>query len=231
MNRRWAGLCPSGRRWGEAFLVAALLAASFAAMPAAASDDGAAPLVVPYDVQVALPQISWEVYEGDAAEAINAALRAKATSLVQELAAFGNVTGEYTVQLQEAGIISVSFLYSAYYFPQAHPTHLMGAVTADLESGAVYSLADLFADDRYIEVVSRAVARGIAEQDIPTLIEFEGIAPDQEFFLTPEGLVVYFQLYELAPYAWGFPQFTVAYEELLPIAKEDGPIARLAGRR
>ena len=47
--------------------------------------------------------------------------------------------------------------------------------------------------------------------------------------MTPDGLVVFFQLYELAPYAWGFPQFKVPYEELLPIAKEGGPIARLAG--
>jgi len=212
--------------WGLALAVLVGLQGSH---PAAASDGGGAPWLVPVDVQVTLPQIDWWVHDSEGTANVNAALRAKAAALIEELAEVGNVWGEHTVQLAQAGIVSVSFHYSAYREPMAHPAHLMGAVTADLQTGTVYSLAELFVDDRYVDLLSQAVAKGIAAQDIPTLIEFEGINPDQEYYLTPDGLVVFFQLYELAPYAWGFPQFQVPYEELLPIAREGGPILRLAG--
>lgn len=199
--------------------------------PALASDDGAPPLIMPTEVQVVLPQIDWWYYDGEGAEEVNRALRAEALYLVNALADFGHVFGEYTLHLEQDGLISVSMLYSAYREYQAHPTHLMGSVTADVKTGTVYTLADLFVDDRYIGILSEAVARGVVEQDIPTLVDFETIDPDQWFYMTPDALVIYFQVYELAPYAWGFPQFDVPYEELLPIAKPDGPIARVAGTR
>jgi len=212
-------------------LVGALVTALLWAVPAGASDGGAPSLIMRTHVDVGLPQIDWWVYEGEGVDAINRALRATAAELIEYLAGMGHVFGEYTLRLEQDGLISVSMLYSAYREPMAHPMHQMASVTADVTTGTVYTLADLFVDDRYIDVLSAAVARGIAEQDIPTLIEFERIAPDQDFYLTPDALVVYFQVYDLAPYAWGFPQFEVPYRDLLSIAKPGGPIARLAGAR
>ena len=211
-------------------LLGALLAAMLLALPAGASGDGAPSLIMRAHVDVGLPQIDGWAYEGEGVDAVNRALRATAAALIEGLAEVGDVFGEYTLHLEQDGLISVSMLYSAYREPMAHPAHLMASVTADVTTGTVYTLADLFVDDGYIDVLSAAVARGIVEQGIPTLIEFERIAPDQDFYLTPDALVIYFQQYDLAPYAWGFPQFDVPYRELLPIAKPDGPIARLAAR-
>ena len=37
-------------------------------------------------------------------------------------------------------------------------------------------------------------------------------SPDN-FYLTPEGIVIYFQQYDLAPYSNGIIEFTIPYEE------------------
>jgi len=33
----------------------------------------------------------------------------------------------------------------------------------------------------------------------------------KSFYLVPDGIVIYFQQYEIAPYASGIPQFTIPY--------------------
>ena len=131
------------------------------------------------------------------------------------------------MHVDEDDLLSVTMQYSAYHEPMAHPMHWRRSVTANLRTGEIYTLADLFESDDYVEVFSRFVAQQIEEDDAPTLVDFETIAPDQDFYLTKDAVVLYFQLYELYPYAWGFPEFAIPYSEIRSIIKEGGPISEL----
>lgn len=193
------------------------------------TSDGAAPLpLITQQWTVSMPGIDvLEAPYGEGAERINQAIRERARALIAELASMGDVSGDYRVHLDQAGVVSVTLQYSGYGAYMAHPMHVRASITADAATGTVYSLADLFRDDGYIDVISQEVLRGLEEWDLPTVTEFEKIAPDQPFYLTPTSLVVYFQLYELLPYAAGFPEFEIPYAHIADMAADDGPIARL----
>lgn len=167
---------------------------------------------------------------GDGAEAVNQAIRRGALALVAELMPTGHISGDYQVHLNESGLLSITLQYSGFGAYMAHPMHVRTSITADVATGTVYSLADLFRDDRYIDTLSEAVARSLEEWDLPTVTDFEKISPDQPFYLTPTSLVIYFQLYELLPYAAGFPEFEVPYADVADMVAEDGPIMKLMAR-
>lgn len=199
--------------------------------------DSFQPEIAPLEIDVALPQI--DVYaigrrhgfriDLEGAEAVNKVLRERALGLIGELLWFGNLSGGYRVHVETPGLISVTMEYSGFQMPMAHPMHLRASVTANPATGQVYELADLFVDEQYVEVLSDPVARCIAEQGLVPLVPFAGISPEQEFYLTEESLVLYYQLYELAPYAWGFPEFEIPLASLREIARPDGPIGLLLG--
>lgn len=68
----------------------------------------------------------------------------------------------------------------------------------------------------------------IKERDIPLINEFTAIRPNQDFYVADKTIVIYFQLYELTPYVYGFPMFPVSLYELQEIIDEKGPLGRLA---
>ncbi|MEG0857864.1 MAG: RsiV family protein [Terrisporobacter sp.] len=45
---------------------------------------------------------------------------------------------------------------------------------------------------------------------------FKGIDENQTFYLNKNGIVIYFSLYEIAPYYVGIPKFIIPYEDLEP---------------
>lgn len=183
-----------------------------------------------FAIEVSLPQLDlFELESDEAAIAVNNAIHESAMEMIRDLALVGNVWGGYEVHLDRDDVLSVTIFYSGYTPPMAHPISLRASVTADPRTGRVYSLADLFEDERYIDILSEAVALDIEEQELPLLAGFDKIAPDQDFYLTERHLVLYYQLYELAPYAWGFPEFEIPLESLRGVAKEEGPIAVLLG--
>ena len=175
-------------------------------------------------IEVTLPHVDGWMYDFAGAEEVNRRIQREATAIIADLAAVGDVFGEYEVHVDRGGVLSVTLQYSAYHQYMAHPMHVRASVTGNLHTGEVYSLADLFSGDEYVEVLSRFVKAEIEKNGAPTLAEFERIAPDQDFYLTGDALVLYFQLYELYPYAWGFPEFVIPYEAIAGILKEGGPV-------
>lgn len=104
----------------------------------------------------------------------------------------------------------------------------MKSLTFDSMTGRLYRLQDLFRPDSdYIGVLSRLVHQQIKERDIEVLNGFATISPDQDFYLADKSLVLYFQLYEITAYYFGFPMFPISVYEIEDILAEDGPLARL----
>lgn len=194
-------------------------------------------LTQPVKIEVELPQVDivriWhdETWDLTTVGAVNEAIRDKALAMILALAPLGNVDGGFETHVDRPDLLSVTMHYAGFLPPMAHPVHLRASVTANPKTGRVYSLSDLFVDESYVDVLSEVVALEIEAQELPLLVTFEKIAPDQDFYLTESHLVLYFQHYELVPYAWGFPEFRVPLASLKSIAKEDGPIAALLGAK
>ncbi|MBC9784366.1 DUF4163 domain-containing protein [Heliobacterium chlorum] len=119
----------------------------------------------------------------------------------------------YEVKYNQNGLIS--FFFRDYiYSGGAHGMTYASSLTLNTTTGKVYSLPDLFQDDSYVPIINRTVSQYFTEQIHEPLSGFTSIPRDQNFYLSPEGLVVYFQLYEYTPYAYGFPEVVIPYTDL-----------------
>ncbi|CAM4401147.1 DUF3298 and DUF4163 domain-containing protein [Paenibacillus tarimensis] len=139
------------------------------------------------------------------------------------------VTGHFEIKTNERGILSLMLTNYTFSPPAAHGYTIARSLTFDTQTGRLYTLQDLFKPESdYVRVLSAEVAAQIKQRDIPVLQEFTSIRPDQDYYLADKALVIYFPLYEITPYAAGFPMFPISVYVLLPIAAEQGPLDTLA---
>ena len=139
-----------------------------------------------------------------------------------------SITARYQVPLTMQGLLSIRLENYAYTPPAAHGITIVRSLTFDLNTGAVYKFSDLFnPDSSYKEALNQIIEKQIEKRQIPLINEFEGISDKQEYYLTPNSLVIYYQLYELAPYVYGIVEFPIAYSEIKDYINPAGPIARL----
>lgn len=181
-------------------------------------------------VDVVYPQVTG-LANPAAQSAINLQIITELTRLMQELG-YGNaslveMTGYYEVKTNERGVLSL--LLVVYSFTGgAHGLTIAKGLTFDIHTGQRYRLADLFKpDSNYRNVLSGMIGEMITEWEVPVLEPFESISSDQDFYLADHSLTVFFQLYELTPYVYGFPYFPIPLKSLESIIKEPGPAAAL----
>lgn len=137
------------------------------------------------------------------------------------------VTGTYEIKTNERGILSLSVINYA-FAGGAHGMTIIKSLTFDVQTGKMYELKDLFKPDSdYVKRLSDIVQRQIIERNIPLLVEFKGIRPDQDYYIADKALVIYFQLYELAAYVFGFLYFPISVYQIQDIIDEDGPLGRM----
>ncbi|MFZ5986513.1 MAG: DUF3298 domain-containing protein [Bacillota bacterium] len=138
-----------------------------------------------------------------------------------------NVTmqGWYEIKTNERGVLSLSLGNYTFAYPAAHGLTIIKSLTFDINTGKVYELEDLFkSESDYVKVLSDIIKTQIKQRDIPILGEFEGIRPDQDYYIADKALVVYFQLYEITPYAYGFPYFPISVYDIQNIVREGSPL-------
>jgi hypothetical protein len=91
-------------------------------------------------------------------------------------------------------------------------------------------LGELFKpDSNYVQRLSAIIQRQITERKIQLLEPFQGIRPDQDYYIADKSLVIYFQLYEITPYYYGFPYFPISVYEIQDLIREDGPLGKVLG--
>ncbi len=102
------------------------------------------------------------------------------------------------------------------------------SLTMDTATGENYQLHQLFVPgNAYMDIINAEIERQIKVRDIPLLDGFKGIAPNQDYYVSDQVLVIYFQLYELSPYVAGFPYFPIPLYMLTNVIPEDGLLSRL----
>jgi|GEM_PF-124595 len=135
---------------------------------------------------------------------------------------------DYDVMTNKEGIVSI--LNNSYMYMQgaAHGMSMRSAINMDMSDGKLYALKDLFkAGADYKGRLDKVVKKKLAEDNIPLLREFEGINDKQEYYLMDSELVIYYQLYDYTPYAYGFLEFYIPYESISDIIDRNGPIGKI----
>ncbi|MRH41184.1 DUF3298 domain-containing protein [Aquibacillus halophilus] len=103
------------------------------------------------------------------------------------------------------------------------------SLTFDLQNRTRVELKDLFRpESNYINRISTLIRAQIEQRDIQLLGTFTSIEPNQDFYIADKALVIYFELYEITPYVFGFPMFPISVYGLHDIIDEDGPLGRMA---
>lgn len=110
----------------------------------------------------------------------------------------------------------ISFYIDYYTFlGGAHGMSVKKGYSLDKKLGKVLKLNDLFAENYdYKTVINDFIYKEIETKKALFFDEdFKGINPDTEFYIEDNCIVIYFQLYEIAPYSTGFPTFKIPLEK------------------
>ncbi|WP_258525698.1 WG repeat-containing protein [Paenibacillus sp. YN15] len=138
-------------------------------------------------------------------------------------------TGDFQVVFYRGRLLQLLLEGYDYPFGAAHGMPSRVYPPIDLGTGRFYELKDLFKPDSdYLKVLSAIVKKQIASGAYPYVWpdNYKGISADQLFYVTENDLHLLFAPYEIAPYAAGFPEFTVPFTELDPILDKNGAFWR-----
>lgn len=172
------------------------------------------------------------VYNQAAQLEINKSLQIAVSELVGDHGSLedprAEMKGWFELKTNEKGVLSLS-LFNYAYTGGTHGVTLQHSYTFDIVSGKSYSLADLFKPgSAYVKYLSDLVRAQIESRQIATLEPFRTILPNQPFYIADRALVIYFPLFELTPYAFGFPYFPISVYDIADIINPTGPLAVMA---
>lgn len=122
------------------------------------------------------------------------------------------VHSRYILGIDNNLIIS---LYNDYYeyLGGAHGITIRTSYTIDKEKEKLLELKDLFVQGySYSDVINKSINEEIEknpENYFNSGREFKGISENQSFYIEGDKLVIYYQLYDIAPYVFGIPEFKI----------------------
>ncbi len=122
------------------------------------------------------------------------------------------IHSRYIISEENDLIIS---LYNDYYeyLGGAHGMTTRTSYTIDKKKESLVTLKDLFVQGyNYADIINKEIKEQInknPENYFDSGNVFKGISDNQGFYIEDSNLVIYFQLYDIAPYVFGFPQFKI----------------------
>lgn len=101
----------------------------------------------------------------------------------------------------------------------AHPFNALYAVTIDTKTGSVLKLNDLFMPGISWEaslngMLKRSIDERESDSEVPLIEQFKSIDKDQGFYLSNDGLVVYWQEARYFPRYLGALEVTIKYDNI-----------------
>ena len=133
---------------------------------------------------------------------------------------------DYDIKKNSDDILSIMIIY--YKFAGgAHGDYEHVLYNIDMKNGKFISLSDLFKKNiDYKTVINEEIRKQIEElikidKQNKGVYELEGISDKQKFYIQDDNLVIYFDLYEIAPYAAGMPEFIINVNKIDHILKTE----------
>ncbi|WP_315115222.1 WG repeat-containing protein [uncultured Clostridium sp.] len=134
--------------------------------------------------------------------------------------------GDFEIEFFKKNLLVLQLTGYIYHFGAAHGMPSKNYPHIDLVSGRFYELKDLFKKDSdYVKVLSDIIGEQIKNKPEYSYVfpgTYKGIRPDQPFYVDENSLYIYFEPYEIAPYAAGFPTFKIPYNEIMNIIDTNG---------
>lgn len=122
------------------------------------------------------------------------------------------IYSKYTLTNDSKDIIS---LYNDYYefLGGAHGITIRTSYTIDKEKENFLLLKDLFISGYdYKDIINKEIRTQISKESenyFDSGSEFKGINDNQGFYIDGDNLVIYYQIYDIAPYVFGIPEFKI----------------------
>jgi len=136
----------------------------------------------------------------------------------------GSVYIEYEAQVNDNRTMSISVIYYQ-YTGGAHGNYNKETVNLDLVNEKELSLRELFdGSDDYKQVLTKEILKQMNNDKdnlFPETLKDFKASDDLKFYLTDEGIVFYFDPYEVAPYASGIVEYKISYESLKDVLNEN----------
>jgi hypothetical protein len=112
------------------------------------------------------------------------------------------------------------------YTGGAHGLYWINSYTLNTETGQIYTFPQLFADGKDgVEYVTKKILKEVSESDKEyfenaknTIVDYGG---NYNFLINGDKLVVYFPLYDIAPYVAGIRSFNFSTKELEGLLKPE----------
>lgn len=124
----------------------------------------------------------------------------------------------YKLQYAKNDIVNIIEQGYSYYKGAAHGNSTRNSIIINMKTGQIYTLESLFKKDAdYISCISNKINNEMKKSDMALIKKFVHIDKDEQFYLTNDGIMVFFPPYKYTPYAEGFVEFKITYEELKDI--------------
>jgi hypothetical protein len=135
-----------------------------------------------------------------------------------------------TITYNDHSLVSVHFEFFTYTAGAAHPFSYSKTLTYDMNTRQVVELEQLFTSGSdWMNAVSSYCINDLTAKGVYEFLE--GATPTPENYsrwsITPDGLVIYFDPYQVAAYAAGPQQVTIPYASLADYIASPGLIAHL----
>jgi hypothetical protein len=147
------------------------------------------------------------------------------------------VAGSPSIEEKNDRYISIFMGMEWYMRGAAHPAHTIDTYVYDLKEGKLVNSSDLFkADADYLAFLSSYSRSDLVAQSKKSNDGYifdqqmlaDGTAPTKENFSkvlpTKDGLIIYFDEYQVAPYAAGPQQVVIPYAKLKNLIDPDGAL-------
>ncbi|WP_211747498.1 DUF4163 domain-containing protein [Paenibacillus sp. Marseille-Q4541] len=161
----------------------------------------------------------------DAQEAINKVFKDKASAFAAEAKTKSkkrdgkveqpyDFNGSFLLTFNREGVLSI-VTDNYEYVGGAHGMTLREGFTFSLKDGKQLSINDLLHSSEGAKKKLDKMLKEKTKNDDYT-DGFNGLKTNPDFYLKEGGITVFYQQYEIAPYAAGFPTYTFNFNDLLP---------------
>ncbi|MDW8800326.1 DUF4163 domain-containing protein [Clostridium sp. A1-XYC3] len=135
-----------------------------------------------------------------------------------------SLSADYYISYNEKNILSITSTYYQ-YTGGAHGSTLMETSNVNLKTGEKIALKDLFKDGvNYKKLITEEIKKQIVSDDrfySDASAALNTISDNQSFYIAEDGIVIYYQSSEIAPYAAGIPEFKIPFSMLKDSLKLD----------
>ena len=133
---------------------------------------------------------------------------------------------DFDVKKNSDNILSILIKYYK-YAGGAHGYYENVAYNIDIRNGNIITIDNLFKEGSdYKNIINEEIRNQIEElikldEQNKGVYEFKSIEDKQKFYIQDDNIVVYFDLYDIAPYAAGIPEFIINVNKIDHILKPE----------